>query len=68
MTTSNFNYDDLAAIRAAIASGARRVRIQGEETEFRSLEEMERIEAKIMNDVSGGNGRVRRTVVVQTRA
>jgi hypothetical protein len=48
----SYTQDDLAAIRGAIASGARRVRLQGVETEFRSLDEMLRIEALIRDSLA----------------
>jgi hypothetical protein len=46
---------DLDRLQAAIAKGARRVRMNGEEVEFRDLNEMERIEAKIMREISTTN-------------
>lgn len=52
---------DLAALQAAIAKGARSVRMDGEEVTFRTLDEMERIEAKIMREV----GQPRRKRIVQ---
>ncbi len=42
---------DLDNLRRAIAKGARRLRIDGEEVEFRSLAEMERLERKLMVDL-----------------
>jgi hypothetical protein len=42
-----YTAEDLAALQSAIARGARRLRMNGEEVEFRDLSEMERIEAKI---------------------
>jgi len=44
---------DLASLQAAIAKGARKVRMGDEEVEFRSLDEMERIEAKISRALDG---------------
>jgi len=43
---------DLDRLQAAIAKGARRVRMNGEEVEFRDLKEMERIESKIMRAIA----------------
>ncbi len=38
---------DLDALQAAMAKGARRVKMNGEEVEFRSIDEMERTERRI---------------------
>ena len=43
--------DDLTRLQSAIAKGARKVRLADEEVEFRSLAEMERIEAKIKREL-----------------
>ncbi|HEV2501469.1 MAG TPA: hypothetical protein VGV39_00240 [Mesorhizobium sp.] len=45
--------DDFTAISAAIATGARKVRFQTHETEFRSLDEMLRIRDQIKAEVDG---------------
>ena len=44
---------DLSQLQAAIAKGARKVRMGEEEVEFRSLKEMEKIEGKIKQELSG---------------
>ena len=46
-----YTVDDLAALQSAIARGAKSLRMNGEEVEFRSLAEMERIEAKIKQEL-----------------
>ncbi len=46
-----YTADDLAALQSAIARGAKSLRMNGEEVEFRSLAEMERIEAKIKQEL-----------------
>ena len=45
--------DDLNSISAAIATGARKVRFQTHETEFRSLDEMLRIRDQIKAEIDG---------------
>lgn len=52
-----YTQSDLAALQAAIAKGAHSVRMNGEEVVFRSLAEMERIEAKIKLELSPTSGR-----------
>lgn len=42
---------DLTALQSAIAKGARVLELNGEKVEFRSLKEMERIEAKIQSEL-----------------
>lgn len=46
-----YTAEDLAALQSAIARGAKSLRMNGEEVEFRSLAEMERIEAKIKQEL-----------------
>lgn len=46
-----YTQSDLDALQSAIAKGTRRVRLNGEEVEFRDLKEMERIEAKIKGEL-----------------
>lgn len=48
-----WTHADLDALKAAIATGARRVRFQTHETEFRSLDEMLRIRDEIATEVAG---------------
>jgi hypothetical protein len=43
----SYTPEQLAELRKMIATGARRTRVNGEEVEFRSLEELERLESKI---------------------
>lgn len=52
-----YTTDDLAALQRAIAKGARVLEMGGEKVEFRSLREMERIEAKIMEDLGQSTSR-----------
>lgn len=59
-----YTQSDLDAIQSAIAKGARRVRLNGEEVEFRDLKDMERIEAKIKAEINQTNGK--RIVYPQT--
>ena len=42
---------DLDALQASMAKGVRRVRMNDEEVEFRSLSEMERMEARIRKEL-----------------
>ncbi|MFY0619030.1 phage head-tail joining protein [Shimia sp.] len=46
-----YSQTDLDRLQAAIAKGARKVRMGSEEVEFRSLAEMERTEQKIKRDL-----------------
>lgn len=55
-----YTQSDLTALQAAIAKGAHSVRMNGEEVVFRSLAEMERIEAKIKLEI-GASARSRVT-------
>lgn len=48
MAYTQKNLDDL---QAAMARGARRLRIGSEEVEFRTLDEMERMETRIKRDL-----------------
>jgi hypothetical protein len=52
-----YTTDDLAALQRAIARGARVLEMAGERVEFRSLKEMERIEAKIKEELGQATGR-----------
>lgn len=54
--------DDLAALRAALATGAKRVRFQSHETEFRSQDEMLALVDIIEQELSPATAPVRRTV------
>lgn len=47
-----YTQSDLDALQSAIAKGVRKARIDGEEVEFRDLKEMERIEARIRNELA----------------
>ena len=46
-----YTQSDLDALQSAIARGARRLRMNGEEVEFRTLREMERLETKIKQEL-----------------
>ncbi len=48
MAYTQKNLDDL---QSAMARGARKLRLGDEEVEFRSLDEMERMEAKIKREI-----------------
>lgn len=48
-----FTETDRDALKAAIAKGARRVRIGAEEVEYRSLAEMRQVLAMIEDELSG---------------
>lgn len=52
-----YSQADLDALQAAIAKGARRLKLDGEEVEFRTLDEMERIEARIKAELAGTSRR-----------
>lgn len=58
--------DDIDILRTAIGSGAKRVRIKGEETEFRSLEEMRSLLNEMMQEVHGKRPNYFRTVGVSS--
>lgn len=45
---------DLAKLQRAIANGVRKLRMGDEEVEYRSISEMERLEAKIKAELKGG--------------
>jgi len=51
-----YTSDDLASLQSAIAKGARRLRIGSEEVEFRSLDEMMRLEARMKRDLGQESG------------
>lgn len=46
-----YTSDDLARLQSALAKGTRRLRIGSEEVEFRTLDEMLRLEAKIRREL-----------------
>lgn len=48
-----FTQSDLDALRAAMAKGVRKVKMGDEEVEYRSLRDMERMEARIVSELSG---------------
>lgn len=58
---------DLAALQAAIAKGVREVRMDGEMVEYRSLEEMLRLEAKLKRELTGAR-RGRKAVLSSTKS
>jgi hypothetical protein len=58
---------DADKLRAAIATGAKRVRFQGHETEFHSLDEMRRLLADIEREVNPASAPARRTVATFVR-
>ena len=62
-----YSDNDLAGIEQAIATGAKRVRIQGQETEFRSLAEMERTRDLIAQSLNPSLQPARRIVAVYVR-
>ncbi|HRF08501.1 MAG TPA: hypothetical protein PL193_07645 [Xanthobacteraceae bacterium] len=58
---------DIDTLKAAIATGARRVKYaDGRETEFRSLDEMERALSKIEAEI-GGNSRSMTSYIAHDR-
>ncbi len=59
--TTGWTEEDANALRAAMATGAKSVRIKGEETVFRTLDEMERLLALIECDLRPSK-RTRRTL------
>jgi hypothetical protein len=63
-----YTQSDLDSIEQAISLGAVRVRIQGQETEFRTLKEMFAIRDAIRRDVAGPAASLpRRTVAAGYR-
>lgn len=46
-----YTQSDLNALQKAMARGARRVKMNGEEVEFRSLKEMERLETRMKQEL-----------------
>lgn len=59
-----YTQTDLDTLRATMARGLRRARINGEEVEFTSLAEMERLEQKMKREL--GQGRTRRVAKIET--
>lgn len=57
-----YTQSDIDALKQAMATGAKRVRFQTHETEFRSLDEMERQLAAMERSVNPEALPVRRTV------
>ncbi|WP_444452565.1 phage head-tail joining protein [Rhodobacter capsulatus] len=53
----SYTPEQVAALRAAIATGATRVRMNGEEVQYRSLGEMERILALAEASLGGSAAR-----------
>lgn len=53
----SYTQEQVTALRAAIATGATRVRMNGEEVQYRSLAEMERTLALAEASLSGGEAR-----------
>ena len=65
---TKFTEDDAAALRRAIATGAKRVRVRGEETEFRSMIEMRETLAMIERELRQAHRLPYRTIAsVRTR-
>lgn len=52
-----YSQDDLDTLQRAMAKGARRLRMNGEEVEFRDLAEMERLETKIKRELGQSSGK-----------
>ncbi|WP_243612937.1 phage head-tail joining protein [Shimia aestuarii] len=50
-----YTQSDLDALQSAMARGARRLKMDGEEVEFRSLDEMMRLESRIKQDLGQAN-------------
>ena len=46
-----YTQSDLDALQSAMARGARRLKMDGEEVEFRSLDEMVRLETRIKREL-----------------
>lgn len=61
-----YTQTDLDRLQSAIAKGARRVKLNNEEIEFRSLAEMERLERKIQREL--GSTTRNRVMTVQTES
>lgn len=66
-----FTQSDLDRLDAAIASGAKRVRFgsgaDAQETEFRSLAEMNQVRERIVNAIAGGSAGPRITYAEHVR-
>ena len=52
-----YSQTDLSNIQAAIKSGVKKVKLDGKETEFRSLAEMRQIEQDIKDVLAGSSSR-----------
>lgn len=64
----SYTADDLAAIRQAKVSGAKRVRFaDGRETEFRDLDDLARIEREIVEALTPSAARSMSSVVSHSR-
>lgn len=61
-----YTQTDLNNIRRLIAAGAGKVMIAGKTVEYRSLDELQRIEARIAAEVNGSN-RSGRNIVVHSQ-
>lgn len=61
-----YTSEDLEKLQAAISKGARRVKLNGEEVEFRSLDEMFRVEKKILQSLNPEKSR--RSFTIETRS
>lgn len=61
-----YTQTDIDNLRSAIATGAKRVRIKGEETEFRSLSEMRSILQEMIAEVQGKKSSTFRIVGVSS--
>ncbi len=61
-----YTQSDLDALQVAIAKGARRIRMNGEEVEFRSLTEMRQLETKLREEL--GQVAKRTTITPATRS
>ena len=57
-----YTQSDIDKLREAMATGARRVKFQGHETEFRDLDEMKSQLADMQSEVNPNSTPVRRTV------
>lgn len=58
---------DIDKLKTAIATGAKRVKFQGHETEFRTLDEMKQTLADMEREVSPSSVLPRRTVATFAR-
>ena len=58
---------DIDALKKAIATGAKRVRFQGHETEFHDLSEMRSLLADMEREVNPSSAAPRRTVARHAR-